>query len=544
MGLGPLEKAGSGPPMTPLEKNSVIKVSAIVFFFLVSAKVLNFFKKILIGQLFGVSWVADAFFAASYLPYYVAIFFEGIVFLGFLPIFSQVLSQKGKEEANQFVSEVLIFVSLVTVFLVLLAWVGAPWIIREIVPGFSAGKQELTRSLFQILSLVVIFISLTSFFKALNSYFEDNAVAASSGLLDTAVTIGLTLLTWKFLGIAGAAWAAVVGALTALTFQAASLFRKHLVFSARFSIRTAWLKQLFVFLIPMGVIWAFQQIPVVILNRFGSGMWEGTISALVISHTLTTVPMGLVSHTVLFTVFPSLAKQAHQATPEEVRQTFFQTLRGGCFILVPVGFLLTGLARPLAALFFGGGGISIEGTQRIANSLACFGWATFALYADLFMTQSLIAVRKTTPAIFLSASRAVLTYVIGYVLSIHWDYQGLALSFSLALVINFFLFFPLFFRMSPFSQGWGDLFKYSLKLVLASSFAFLILAATRQWSVAEWLSSPRWFLALILIAGLGGGAAFYLIFVAWFRVEEIRSMARGLKQAWFQRQWWLGESNE
>ncbi len=530
--------------MTPLQKNAVIRTSAIVFFFLVSAKLLNFFKKILIGQLFGVSWVADAFFAASYLPYYVAIFFEGIVFLGFLPIFSQVLSQKGREEANRFVSEVLFFVSLVTVCLVLLAWVGAPWIVREIVPGFSAAKQQLTQSLFQVLSLVVIFISLTSFFKALNSYFEDNAVAASSGLMDTAVTIGLTLLTWKFFGIAGAAWAAVIGAFTALIFQAASLFRKHLVFSGRLSIHTAWLRQLFVFLIPMGAIWAFQQIPVVILNRFGSGMWEGTISALVISHTLTTVPMGLVSHTVLFTVFPSLAKQAHQAAPEEVRQTFFQTLRGGYFILVPVGFLLTGLARPLAALFFGGGGISVEGTQRIANSLACFGWATFALYADLFMTQSLIAVRKTTPAIFLSGCRAVLTYVIGYVLSTVWDYQGLALSFSLALVINFFLFFPVFFRMSPFSQGWGDIFKYSLKLILASSFSLLILAATRQWSVAEWLGFPRWLLVLVLGLGFVGGGGLYLGLVALFRVEEIRTVMQGFKQAWLERQWWLGEANE
>ena len=53
----------------------VLKTSLVVFLFLVGAKLLNFLKKILIGQLFGVSTVADAFFAASYLPYYFAIFF-------------------------------------------------------------------------------------------------------------------------------------------------------------------------------------------------------------------------------------------------------------------------------------------------------------------------------------------------------------------------------------------------------------------------------------------------------------------------------------
>jgi len=213
-----------------MKMNLVLRASAIVFIFLMGAKFLNFFKKILIGQLFGVSWVADAFFAASFLPYYVAIFFEGVLFLGFLPLFAQARMKKGTKEANQFVSEVLGLVFLLTGGLILLGWWQASWLIRQLVPGFSQVEQDLTRSLFQILSLVVIFISLSSFFKALNSYFGDYAVAASAPLMDSAVMVIVMLLGWKVWGIYGAAWAAVAGAATALLFQAVFLFRKHFVF--------------------------------------------------------------------------------------------------------------------------------------------------------------------------------------------------------------------------------------------------------------------------------------------------------------------------
>ena len=527
-----------------IQLNAVLRTSVVVFLFLVAAKFLNFFKKILVGQLFGVSSVTDAFFAASYLPYYLAIFFEGVFFLGFLPLFSQVMSERKGEEANQFVSEIFSLVAFLTTFLVILGWWGAPWVVKELVPGFTAEEQNLTQSLFRILSLVVVFISLTSFFKVLNSYFEHYAFAAASALIDTVVTIAVTLVLWKIWGIFGAAWAAVAGALAALLTQAVFLLRKHSIFPSRLGLQRALMGKLFFFLVPMGAIWVFQQIPLVILNRFGSGMWEGTISALTISQTLTTVPMGLVNHTVLFAIFPSLARQASETTPENLKETFFQTLRGGFLILIPTGFLLSALARPLAVFFFEGGGISDQGTLRIANSLICFGWATFALYADLFMTQSLIAIRKTFPAIFLCASRAVLTYIIGYVASSLWDYQGLALSFSLALVVNLFLLFPFFFRFSPFRGGWLELFRYSMKLVLASAPVLLLGLLVNLWPVKTWMQFPKAVTVLALSLGFICGSLLYLLLLFRLRVKEIRSVLEELKLGWGRKGWWLAEQTE
>lgn len=524
--------------------NSVLRASVVVFVFLVAAKLLSFFKKILIGNLFGVSWVADTFFAASFLPYYLAIFFEGILFLGFLPLFSQIMAEKGKEEAQQFLCEIFLLMLFLTSLIVLLGAALAPWVIRELVPGFTPSEQDLTRSLFQILSLVLVFITLTAFFKALNSYFEHYAWAASSALIDGVAMIGVTLMAWKRWGIYGAAWAAVIGALSALILQAAFLFRKHSILPRRFTLRNPDVLKLFYFLIPMGIIWTFQQIPFVILNRFGSGMWEGTISALTIAQTLTTVPMGLVNHTVLFAIFPSLARQASENGPETLKETFFQTLKGGFFILIPVGLLLTVFARPLTAVFFAGGGIVEEGTRRIANSLVCFGWATFALYADLFMTQSLIAVRKPLPAIFLCATRAFLTYGIGYFLSTFWDYRGLALSFSLALAINFFLLFPLFFRLTPFRNHWRSLFGYSLKLILASGPLLLVGWFVNLWSIGAWISCPKTFVIAGLSLGAILGTGLYALLLSWLKVAELHSVVRQLKEGWMRKGWWLAEQSE
>ena len=520
---------------------SLLQASTVIFLLLVCAKLLNFVKKIMVGNFFGVSGVADAFFAASYLPYYLAIFFEGVIFLGFLPMFSRIKAEKGEEAAGGFVSQILVLVFITTGLLSLAVWWQAGAVMGQIVPGFKHAEMVLSVDLFKIMALVLVLISLTSFFKALNSFYGDYGYAASSGLVDAGIMITVILFCWKNGGIYSAAWGAVAGAFAAMITQGFWFFRRHLKFSAGKIFASGGSLELILFFIPIGMIWFFQQIPFVILNRFGSGMWAGTISALTIAYTMTTVPTGLVSHTVLFAIFPSFAKQAGENEIENLRDTFFGTLRGGFLILIPAGFLLTALASPLAVVFFEGGGITAEGTRRVANSLICFGWATFALYADLFMAQSLISVRKAWPAIILCASRAVLTYGIGYFLSTYWDYQGLALSFSLAMVINFVFLFPLILRSSPFRGRWKALLGMTLKAFAASLPIVAMGIAVNRYPILSWLKLSKTASCLVIagVATVGCAAYFYILY--GLKVTELRAVAGRLKQGWIRKDWTFAE---
>jgi peptidoglycan biosynthesis protein MviN/MurJ (putative lipid II flippase) len=160
------------------------------------------------------------------------------------------------------------------------------------------------------------------------------------------------------------------------------------------------------------------------------------------------------------------------------------------------------------------------------------------------MTQSLIAIRKTLPAIFLCVSRALLTYLLGYFLSSLWDYQGLALSFSIALVVNLFFLFPLFFRLSPFDRGWKDLFSYTAKLGLASSPALLFGWFIDRGSDADWLGFSK----TVLMAGTGAGflvgISTYFLFLFLLKVKEVRLVIQELKQQWSRKGWWLAEQVE
>ncbi len=527
---------------TRFPREIILKTSLVVFIFLVGSKLLNFYKKLLIGHLFGVSWQADAFFAASYLPYCTVIFFEGVIYLGFLPFFSQVKAES-EERARHFANEILWFVFFLTGFFALVAWFASPWLVSQMVPGFSKEEFELTCQLFRILGFVIIFSSLTFFFQSLNSFFGRPALAASSAFVDTSVMIVILWLSWKWGGIHAAAWAAVAGALTACMVQGLWVYRWNGLSPTSIRFRFSSVLKITSFLIPFAFIWFFQQIPLVILNRFGSGMWEGTISALTISQTLTTVPIGLVSQTVLLTVFPRLTQQATESrqNPNGVKDTFFQTLKAAFLSLIPLGFLLSAVSRPFVVLFFSGGGISDEGIRRLANALTCFGWATFALYADLFLKQSLLAIRKSKLAIFMAAFRALLTYFFCYFLiAMKWDYQGLALGFSLGLVVNFFFMVPLILRNSQLAGEWKEIFTYSFKLVIASSPLIFLGWFFNGWPVWEWMKFTRVVTFTGIMIGGVGGISLYLLFLHFLKVKELTALLASFKRS--QKVWLLADT--
>ncbi len=479
---------------------SMARFSAIIFIFLLCAKLLNFLKKILIGHLFGVGDTADAFFAAAYLPYYLAIFFEGAIFLTFLPAFASVRSQCGEEGERRFVSRMTLALTVLCLVCVVGMNLFGAEIVAELVPGFKHAKMMLTLPLLRILSLVVLFISLCTLFQALNSYHRHYLISASSGFMDTAFMIGFTLMSFKVWGIYGAAWGSVAGAFMAFVIQAIYYLRRHGAAWGPVNSKAGALSALIYALVPLAVVWIFQQVPMLVINRFGSGMWRGTISALNIAQALTTVPMGLVSRTVLLSIFPFLVKQVHEDSPQAASQTFFQTLRVSFVFLLPAGLMLSAFAKPIAAIFFSGAGIDPEGSRRIAHSLVWFGWSLFLLYADLFASQTLIAMRAVRAAILVSLMRALLSYAISYVLTSLLDYQGIAVGFSLALAVNFIFFFPVCFLMSGIRGAWFSLFGHILRLIFASLPILVGVWFLNHIDMTVWLALP-WLLSSLIVVG-------------------------------------------
>jgi putative peptidoglycan lipid II flippase len=128
--------------------------AALVAAGIFASRVLGLVREALKAQYLGASGsiVADAFQAAFRIPNLLQnLFGEGALSASFIPVYSNLLAQGKREEADRVASAVATLLALVTAVLVLLGIVSAPLLVSVIASGFEGERRELTIQLTRIL---------------------------------------------------------------------------------------------------------------------------------------------------------------------------------------------------------------------------------------------------------------------------------------------------------------------------------------------------------------------------------------------------------
>ena len=79
------------------------------------------------------------------------LFGEGVLSASFIPVYSRLLAEGEKEEADRVAGAVGAILALASAVLVLIGVLATPWLMRAIAPGFHGAKRELTILLVRIL---------------------------------------------------------------------------------------------------------------------------------------------------------------------------------------------------------------------------------------------------------------------------------------------------------------------------------------------------------------------------------------------------------
>ncbi|MBT3332551.1 MAG: lipid II flippase MurJ, partial [Rhodospirillaceae bacterium] len=162
------------------------------------SRILGFVRDILIAGTLGAGPVADAFFVAFKLPnFFRRLFAEGAFNAGFVPLFSDLLANKGPVQARAFAEQALSVLLLTLFIFVTLAQITMPWLMQVLAPGFVNDPERfnLAVTFTRITFPYLLLISLVSLMGGiLNSLQRFAAVAATPVLLNLCLIAAITLL--------------------------------------------------------------------------------------------------------------------------------------------------------------------------------------------------------------------------------------------------------------------------------------------------------------------------------------------------------------
>lgn len=491
------------------EKQRVTRAAGVVGLATLASRVGGFVRDLVIAYFFGAGPAADAFFVAFRIPNLLRrLFAEGSLTISFIPVFTEVLHKRGREEAFLLARTTGGLLAMLLLAVCAAGILGAGTIVRVMAPGFAPGTEsyalavELTAWCFPY----IFFISLVALAGGiLNSLGHFFAPAAAPALLNLSIILTAVALSHRVdPPVLSLAYGVILGGLAQVLMQLPYLRAKGLVLRPAWRIHDPALGRIARLMVPAAFGAAVYQLAVFMNTVLASLLPTGSVSYLYYADRLIQFPLGIFAIAVSTAILPSLSRQAAQGDRAALLETMRYGIRLTMFITVPAMVGLVVLARPLVMLLFMRGEFGLDTATATAGAVVGYGAGLWAFAGLRSVVQAFYALKDTKTPVYVAAVCLAINLAASLALMGPLAHGGLALATSLAGMANFCgLLWLLRKRLGPLG---GRRLARGLAWIAALSAAMGLAAAAvaylPDWGRPSSMTSRAWRPAAALAAGL------------------------------------------
>ncbi|MBQ0820195.1 murein biosynthesis integral membrane protein MurJ [Microvirga sp. HBU67558] len=494
------------------------------------SRLTGFIRDVVLAAVMGIGPVADAFFVAFRIPnHFRAIFGEGAFNNAFLPAYAQVLETGGEQPARSFASRITTLMLIVQIALLVVAFMGMPWVVRLLAPGFSdePAKFELAVTLTRITFPYLLFITVVTIYSAiLNAHDRFWAAAAAPILLNVAMIAGLALV---FL-FPNAGYAVAWGVTVSGALQLAMVWWDARRIGAAPGLERpridAPMKRFFKALGPAVIGSAGVQLAIFADTIIASFLPTGSVSSLYYADRLYQLPLGVIGIAAGTVLLPEMSRRI--AAGDEAGAYAAQNRTVGLTLALAAPFLVAFMVMPelIMSALFQRGAFDAAAADRAGAVLAAYGLGLPAAVLIRSAVSSFYARSDTATPLIASLTAVGVNVVVKILLMRTYGVVGLALGTAIGVWVNLGLLFVLAYR-----RGWTAPNRTLGRTCLAIAAASLLLGVFAWFApapLARWTALlPAWRNEILLaLLGAAGALIYGGVLLAGLKVMGVRLARR------------------
>lgn len=344
--------AMKGLHVSVLHKRSILTKTSQVSGLTLISRIFGVAREVLMIRYLGAGVMAEAFITAFKLPNALRkVFAEGALSVAFIPTLVKLVREKGKQEASSLMMlAFLLFEGLVLALCAVTMW-QAPFVVKCLVPGWTAEKMAIVVPLLRILMPFIFFLSssalLTGALQAVNHFF----VPAFSPILLNSIFIGGILVCINF-GLPVTYLCTFIIGAAFITFLGHVVAYLQLEFSfARIS-KESWTQIGAVLLkfFPCMLTVSFFELMLLISTSFASYLPEGSIALIYYANRFMGIPLGVFATAFSTILLPHFSRVATYA-PNRLSFYFLETTKFIAWITLPASLLMVFFADKIFLTF-------------------------------------------------------------------------------------------------------------------------------------------------------------------------------------------------
>jgi len=420
---------------------NLVRAITTVGGFTLLSRVFGFLRDILIANFLGAGMIADAFFVAFRFPnLFRRLFAEGAFAAAFVPIFSGILEQEGRDKAQEFASQAFSVLAVILAGFVIIIEMIMPWAMIVLAPGFIEveGKMELATELSRIAFPYLFFISLVSLQSGVLNSINRFAAAAAAPVLLNLTLIAAILVFTDFAETSGHALAWGVAAAGVVQFIWLVYHCRKEGFPVRFQkpVLSPKVRLLGKRILPVVFGASLYQINLLIGTILATLVSEGAVSYLYYADRVTQLPLGVVGVAVGTALLPMLSRQLTSGQEDAAMHSQNRGLEFALLLTLPAAFALIAIPVPIVAVLFERGAFDVNATLATAGALAAYATGLPAYVLIRVLTPGYFAREDTMTPVRIAAASMATNIILNLILMQYWGHIGIAYAASISAWLN------------------------------------------------------------------------------------------------------------
>lgn len=457
------------------QSNSILSAAFIIAISYAASAVLGLVRNRLLAAHFfgGREQELDVYFAAFVIPDTIfQLLVVGALSAAFIPVYSRYLG-KGTEKANELANATLNSILLVlTSFTVIISIFALP--VSNLIANFPHEQSLLMASLMRLMLISQVFFTISTFLTGIIQTHRRFLVPAFAPLFyNLGIIIGIVLLV-PTMGIYGAAWGVVIGAVLHMLVQIPLSYHLGYRYRPIVSFTHPGVRSITRLMIPRTLALAVTQAERWIAVIITSVLSAGSLSILNFARQLYIMPTILFGVSLGQASFPNLSAQA-DGKLEQFNKTLSQTLLQIFFFSLPASALLLILRIPIVRIAFGAENFPWSATLLTGKTLAVFALSIAPQAAAHVLVRAFYALEDTKTPLLISLITVVFSLFFSYILALTLGLGilGIAVAVSISDIIGFFILVTFLQKRVGIFHIYGPAFKMLVATVFTTASLWL-----------------------------------------------------------------------
>jgi len=515
------------------ENSKIAKAAGVVGISTMLSRVLGLIRDIIVAAVFGAGWIYDAFLVAFRLPNLLRrIIGEGSLTVSFVPVFTEYLQKKSKDEALELANVAFTLLSIILVIISLLGVLFSPLIVALNAPGFIKTPDQFALAVFlnRLMFPYIFFMSLVALCMGILNSFRHFAAPALSPVILNISMILATLILHDFFSqpIIALAVGVMIGGVLQLAMQWPFLLKYGLKLKFKLNLHHPGIKQISILILPAMLAAAVNTLNVIIGQILASFLPKGSVSYLYYADRVMELPLGIFAIAIGTAILPSFSRHTAAGNMDDLKSSISFALRLMLFVTLPAMVGLMALSLPIISVLFQRGAFNGEATILTSQALFYYALGLWAFSVIRVIVPAFFSLQDSKWPLKAAVITLVVNLSASLVLMQFLKHNGIALANSLAAIVNVvILMCVLKKKIGRFLSRdfYSSLFKIIISCVIMLCSIFLVDHFISWNTDADFKNS-----LIYLLTAIGTGVFVFFVCAYLLKSPEIKALINILKR--------------